>query len=378
MKGFLISLLAALLALPAAAQVFTVQPEGVDAKYLQFTPTDVKLSTLPITDHDRRDILRFMQAEQGFSMRPLPVATLKLRANGKLDPSGSDYVSLVRKKGMAVEAGKRVVVTDVKVEKDKIILDFNGGPEHKHKWLRHISVGTDPYYTTPVVGDDPNQPTGTRIELSFAHGVPDLTGMQVEELIKPLVDFSVKTPLQAFTDTLPPFLKKAVQEHHVLVGMDSRMVLSTLGEPRSKMKDMENGQMLDIWIYGEPPDPTQFVRFDGDRVVRLEIAPVGKPMEVHASNEMGDYWSNQPAQNTRIIRLGDQSPTAVASQSAPAAAPTLRNPGEALPADKDANTPQMKPVEFPKDMGGGAQQPASAPSQSGSQPSQPQQSGGSH
>ena len=99
MKGFVISLLAALLALPAAAQVFTVQPEGVDAKYLQFTPTDVKLSTLPITDNDRRDILRFMQAEQGFSMRPLPVATLKLRANGKLDPSGSDYVSLVRKRG---------------------------------------------------------------------------------------------------------------------------------------------------------------------------------------------------------------------------------------------------------------------------------------
>ena len=139
MKGFLISLLAALLALPAAAQVFTVQPEGVDAKYLQFTPTDVKLSTLPITDHDRRDILRFLQAEQGFSMRPLPVATLKLRANGKLDPSGSDYVGLVRKKGLAVEAGKRVVVTDVKVEKDKIILEFNGGPEHKHKWLSRSS-----------------------------------------------------------------------------------------------------------------------------------------------------------------------------------------------------------------------------------------------
>jgi hypothetical protein len=319
-----------------------------------------------------------MQAEQGFSMRPLPVATLKLRANGKLDPSGSDYVSLVRKKGLAVEAGKRVVVTDVKVEKDKIILEFNGGPDHKHKWLRHISVGTDPYYTNPIVQDDPNQPTGTRIELSFAHGVPDLTGMQVEELIKPLVDFSVKTPLQAFTDTLPPFLKQAVQAHHVLVGMDRRMVLSTLGEPRTKMKDMENGQMQDIWIYGEPPDPTQFVRFDGDRVVRLEIAPVGKPVEIHAKNEMGDYWSKQPAPNTRVIRLGDQSQEAVASQSAPAAAPTLRKPGETLPADKDANTPQMKPVEFPKDMGGGAQQPASAPSQSGSQPSQPQQSGGSH
>jgi len=378
MKGFVISLIAALLALPAAAQVFTVQPEGVDAKYLQFTPTDVKLSTLPITDHDRRDILRFLQAEQGFSMRPLPVATLKLRANGKLAPSGSDYVALVQKKGLAVEAGKRLVVTDVKVEKNSIILDFNGGPDHKHKWLRHISIGTDPNYTTPIVQDDPDKPTGTRIELTFAHGVPDVTGMEVEELIKPLVDFSVKTPLEAFSDTLPPFLNKAVLAHQVLVGMDHRMVLSTLGEPRTKMKDMENGKPIDLWIYGEPPDPTQFVRFDGDRVVKLEIAPVGKPMVVHAENEMGDYWSKQPAPNTRIIRLGDKSPTAVASQSAPAAAPTLRNPGESLPADKNSDTPQMKPVEFPKDMGGGAQQPASAPSQGTSQPSQPAQSGSSH
>ena len=91
-----------------------------------------------------------------------------------------------------------------------------------------------PLLHDPIVHDDPNQPTGTRIELSFAHGVPDLTGMQVEELIKPLVDFSVKTPLEAFTDTLPPFLKAAVKAHHVLVGMDRRMVLSTLGEPRTE------------------------------------------------------------------------------------------------------------------------------------------------
>jgi hypothetical protein len=138
------------------------------------------------------------------------------------------------------------------------------------------------------------------------------------------------------------------------------MVLSTLGDPRTKMKDMEDGKPVEIWIYGEPPDPTQFVRFDGDRVVRLEIAPVGKPIEIHAKNEMGDYWTKQPAPNTRIIKLGDQSPTDVANQSARPSAPTLRNPGETLPADKDPDRPQTKPVQFPKDMGGGAQ-PASTP-----------------
>lgn len=371
MRGFLVSFLAALLTLPAAAQVFTVQPEGVAAKYLEFTPTDVKLSNLPLTRHDRQELLRFLQAEQGFSMRPLPVATLTLPANGMLKPSGSDYVSLVQKKGISVEAGKRVVITDIKIEKSKIILDFNGGPEHKHKWLRHVSVGMNPYNTTPVVPDNTNQPTGSRIELTFPHGVPDLSGQQVEALIKPLVDFSLKTPLQAFTDTLPPFLKNAVQAHHVLVGMDRRMVLSALGEPRNKMKDTENGQLVDLWIYGEPPDPTQFVRFDGDRVVRLEIAPVGKPIEVHAKNEMGDYWAKQPPPNQRVIHLGDQAPDSAATQSA-RKAPTLRNPGETLPADKNPNTPQMGPVELPKDMGG-ASQPASAPKSTQPQPASPTQ-----
>ncbi|MGB7191580.1 MAG: hypothetical protein WBD10_15705 [Acidobacteriaceae bacterium] len=359
MKGFSISLLAALLSLSAAAQVFTVQPEGVAAKYLQYKPTDVKLSTLPLTRHDRQELLRFLQAEQGFSMRPLPVAVLTVPANGMLKPSGSDYAALVRKKGISVEAGKRVTITDVKIDKNSIILDFNGGPVHKHKWLRHISVGSDPYNMNSVVPDDPNQPTGTRIELTFAHGVPDLTGMQVEALIKPIVDFNLKTPLEAFTDTLPPFLKKAVQAHHVLVGMDRRMVLSTLGQPRSKMMDMENGKPIDLWIYGEPPDPTQFVRFDGDRVVRLEIAAVGKPIVVQATNEMGDYWSTQPAQNVHVVALGDASPAVTAKESVPKAAPSLRNPGEALPADKNPNTPQMKPVEFPKDMGGS--KPAASP-----------------
>jgi hypothetical protein len=307
-----------------------------------------------------------MQAEQGFSMRPLPVATLTIPANGMLKPAGSDYVDLVRKKGIAVEAGKRVIITDVKIEKNSIILDFNGGPEHKHKWLRHISVGMDPYNMNSVVPDDPNQPTGTRVELTFAHGVPDLTGMQVEALIKPIIDFNVKTPLEAFTDTLPPFLKQAVQAHHVLVGMDRRMVLSTLGQPRSKMVDMEDGKPIDLWIYGEPPDPTQFVRFEGDRVVKLEIAAVGKPIVVHATNEMRDYWSTQPAQNVRVVALGDTNPSATAKESAPRSAPTLRNPGEALPADKNPNTPQMGPVEFPKDMGG--QQPAASPQTTPTQP----------
>src|ERR1700739_2348994 len=128
MKGFSITLLATLLAFPAAAQVFTVTPEGVDAKYLEFKPTNVTLSTLPLTGHDRQELIRFLQAEQGFTMRPLPVATLTLPANGEMKPSGSDYANLVRSKGIAAKAGDRVVITNISIEKDACLIYFKGCP----------------------------------------------------------------------------------------------------------------------------------------------------------------------------------------------------------------------------------------------------------
>lgn len=360
MRGFSILLTAALFTFSAAAQVFTVTPENVSPKYLQIQPTSVTLPTAPLTHQDREQLIRYLQAEQGFAMRPLPIATLTLRANGPMKPNGSDYADLIQNKGMAAKAGQRVIVTNVTIDKNRIILDFDGGPYHKHRWLRHVSIGMDPYDDTPVVHDQPHEATGSRITLVFLHGVPNLTGFQVEALVKPIVDFNLKTPQQAYTDTLPPFLRKAVLGHHVLVGMNHEMVIAALGEPRTRMGEMENNEHVEIWIYGQPPDPTQFVRFHGNRVIRLEIARVGEPIEVHAKNEMGDYWTTQLPDNTRIVKLGDQSPTDISKESVPSAPPSLRNPGEKLPADSDTGTPQMKPVEFPKDMGTGPQQQGSA------------------
>jgi hypothetical protein len=348
--AFYLPLTFALSALPVAAQVFTVAPEGIDGKYLDFQPTNIAISTVPLTNHNREDLLRFLTSEQGFAMRPLPIATITLHANGPMSPSGSDYVSTIRDKGLAVKAGERVVLTDVKIEKDRILLDFNGGPEHKHKWLRHIEIGMDPNMTTPVVNDSGQAPTGTRITLVFPHEVPDMTGMQVEALVKPIVDFNLKTPIQAYADTLPPWLKKSILDHHALVGMNTDMVIAALGQPRTKVREREGQMPFEEWIYGEPPDPVQFVRINGNRVIRIEIAKVGETPEIRAENEMGDYWDTKPAQNTRIVKLGDNAPTNPGAETAPRKPPTLRNPGESLPADKDASTPQMAPVQFPKDQ----------------------------
>lgn len=348
--AFYLPLTIALSAFPVAAQVFTVAPEGIDGKYLDFRPTNIAISTVPLTNHNREDLLRFLTSEQGFAMRPLPIATVTLHANGPMSPSGSDYVSTIRDKGLAVKAGERVVLTDVKIEKDRILLDFNGGPEHKHKFLRHISIGMDPNMTAPIVQDSGQAPSGTRITLIFPHIVPDMTGMQVEALVKPIVDFNLKTPIQAYADTLPPALRKSILDHHALVGMNTDMVIATLGQPRTKVRERDGQMPFEEWIYGEPPDPVQFVRINGNRVIRIEIAKVGEEPVIRTENEMGDYWNTQPAQNTRIVKLGDNAPAKPGAETAPRKPPTLKNPGETLPADKDANTPQMAPVQFPKDQ----------------------------
>ncbi|MBB6146544.1 hypothetical protein HNQ77_004523 [Silvibacterium bohemicum] len=342
-------LLAAPFSLASQAQVFTVTPEGIDGKYLDFHPTDIPLPEAPLTNHNREDLLRFLQAEQGFAMRPLPIGVLTLHANGAMQPSGSDYANAIRNRGLSVKAGERVTVTDIRIEKDRLQLDFNGGPEHKHKFLRHVSVGMDPNATTPVVHDDPQAPSGSRIVLIFPHAMPDVTGLQVEALVKPIVDFSVKSPQQAFTDTLPPALRKTILEHHVLVGMNEQMVVSALGSPKNKVRENDGQTPFEEWIYGDPPQPVQFVRFNGNRVIRVEIANVGESPVIRTQNEMGDYWSTAPGDNTRIVKLGDQNPADTQAQNAPHAPPTLRNPGEKLPGDDDKDKPVMKPVQFPKD-----------------------------
>jgi hypothetical protein len=355
------SLLAAFCALPLLlaaaplhAQVFTVEAEHVEKHYTEFAPTHVRYTEQPITQIGRERLIRFMQSEQGFAMRPLPIANLTLHANGHMDPTGDKYVEELHEKGTSVKPGDRVVVTDIRIHEKSIELDLNGGPEHKHKYLRHIAIGAG-VAEVPLASDNGAPPTGTRITLLFEESVPDLNGEQLQALLKPMIDFGVKSPAEAFAETLPDFLRKAIEDHRVLIGMDRDMVVYSKGQPNRKVRETgEDGKPFEIWIYGEAPQPVEFVRFQGSFVVRDEVARVGEPMVVRAENEMGDYWGNQPvvAANQHEVQLGDQTAADRSEENAPRSAPTLRKPGEQLPADnsKDNAAGSMQPVKMPPDL----------------------------
>jgi hypothetical protein len=292
---------------------------------------------------------------------------MQLFANGALTPRDDEYRKILYEKGQSAAAGDRVQVTSLQFRPDRLVIDLNGGPYAKHRFLSHISLND-----IPLAQQGPAA-TGCRITLIFEGGVPEVTAAEVKALLDPVVDFRAKSSSEAYADTLPPKVREAVEAHEILVGMSRRMVIAALGEPRTKQRehasnDDADSPIYEEWIYGDPPQPTQFVRFKNGRVMRLEIAAIGKPIEVHDKNEMGA--ESEPTLQARTIVNGDVQASADGDQRANSA-PTLRKPGEVL--DAPGVVPGMGKVKIPTDPQP-AQQPAQGPS---TQPQQQQTPGAS-
>ncbi len=340
----------------AQTQVFVVQTEHQD-NIPPFHPTSVKLDDRKLTPRAHRELLTAFIAEQGFARRPMPLDPhgLTLEANGDLKPDGVNYEEMLQRKGISSKAGDRMIITDMKIEANRIVFDFNGGPDHKHKYLRHVSLGAGGA-NMPVVRDDGQEPVGSRLTLVFKGAVPEMTADQVRSLIQPVMDFNVKTPLEAYVDTLPPLLKEAILQHRVLVGMDRKMVTYALGQPHSKVRESRNGVQFEEWIFGEAPQPTQFVRFEGTRVVQVEVGAVGGDLVVRNQDETNGYT---PDGEIHEVKLGDAAPTATEGDAARHKAPSLRLPGETLPGSQQpVLAPAGQPIDRPQPLPG---PPGSAP-----------------
>jgi hypothetical protein len=356
-------------ALPLSAQITVNSKTGavtnnsdgssvatVDRRYQQIKPTSVPLTKTELDPKTRLALIRVLEAEQGFAMRPLPHGHkgLTLAANGNLEPAGEAYVNMVTSEGLSAKPGDRVVLTDIKIDHAKIIIDLNGGPDAKHRFLRHVEIGTGPVMN-PAVRDDGQEPMGSRLTLTFQNHVPEITGAEVKALLAPLISFDVKTPIQAFTDTLPAKLKDAILNHHVLVGMSTDMVLFAKGAPENKSREMDGQMPFEEWIYGKPPNEVDFVRINGNRVIRVEVAKMGVAPVIFTKDEVEglmrtDGTPLEAARTERVAKMGDVERDP--DKEAPAPPPTLRAPGETLPTDdqkaQQGREGPMRPVQFPK------------------------------
>jgi hypothetical protein len=354
------SLAFAAASVPARAQVFVVGEKSAMADVSNdFHPTRVELPSTPISERGRRELVRNLEAEQGFAHRPLPLGdTLTLMANGNMTPAGDAYKQMLYKKGTAVGPGDRVAITTVTVKGDRIVFDLNGGPYLKHRFLRHIQLNDN-----PVVADNGEQVAGCRVTLVFEGGIPEISAPEVKALLDPIIDFGVKTSAEAFADSLPPFLKDAIAQHDVLVGMDRKMVLAAMGAPLSKVRELVEGttdKHYEEWIYGQVPQTVRFVRFVGDRVIQVRVAALGKAIAIHDQNEMHGYLDPE---DIHEVAMGDAKPGGGGESGPGVAPPTILKPGEIAPgSSQKVNLPVSAPASGPDAA------PASAPDNSQSTP----------
>ena len=351
---------ASIIAAPMSAQVFTVGEKTATASIkTDFTPTRVELPDKPMTERGRRELIRDLEAEQGFAHRVLPLgAILTLEANGNLSPRAEQYKEVVYKKGQSAAPGDRVMVTALEIKPDRIIVDLNGGPYVRHRFLRHVQIGVGGAVTAPA--DLSEQATGCRVMLVFEGKLPEVSAPEVKALLQPVVDFGAKTGEIAYAETLPTPIKSAIDSHEVLVGMNHRMVLAALGQPEAKLREGATEGRYEEWIYGHQPQPVKFVRFVGDRVSLVKIAAVGKPVEVHDQDELAGYLPPAP---TRTVALGDAQPT----QDNRTGPPTLRRSGETLPTENGGAV--NRKVQYPEDQPPAASAPGESTSSSPASPS---------
>ncbi len=358
-RSALIPGLLALAAISSSGQVFVVGEKTAMADVAtDFSPTHVSLPADRLDERGRRDLVRNLEAEQGFAHRALPMgAGITLQANGQLTPGAEEYKQMLYRKGESSAPGDRIVITAVTFKADRIILDLNGGPYAKHRFLSHVSLNN-----APVAAQESAPVTGSRVTLAFEGGVPEISAPEVKALLEPVLDFGVKNSEEAYGDTLPAPLKEAIAAHDVLVGMNHRMVLAAMGAPESKVREHDSkdpdGPRYEEWVYGHVPQTVRFVRFQGDRVSLVKVAAMGKPMEIHDTNELGDFL---PAPPVREIAMGDAKlgdPDAVAHTPPP----TLRQPGEAEPANNAGGKVQF-PVQKKPAAGAPTTSAPTAPAQ---------------
>ncbi len=100
-SAMLLGLLALSFATVLHGQVFVVGEKTATADInTDFSPTHVPLADTPMSERGRRELVRNLEAEQGFAHRALPVsASVVLRANGPLTPAPAEYKKIIYEKG---------------------------------------------------------------------------------------------------------------------------------------------------------------------------------------------------------------------------------------------------------------------------------------
>lgn len=221
------------------------------------------------------ELLRGLSAEWATVKTQLPRTKKPL----DFDSSGAwdkqKWEDIGREVGPAAKPGELIQVTHVSIEKDAIVLELNHGTKTQGHWYDRVQVGLGGQ-TRPVGDPSANvAANGTYIAVRFKDGLGNVTSADVKKMLTPVLDFDKHSATEQYVDTLPPEIKKAVQDKKVIVGMDRDQVLLAVGRPLRKTRESKDGEEQEDWIYGEPPGRVTFVTFAANKVVRVKETYAG-------------------------------------------------------------------------------------------------------
>src|SRR5215469_11724153 len=243
----------------------------------------VAAKNIPLQENSKLTLLRFVSGEFAKAVKALPAGKEGFNVPvGK--PLNSELLDrAVATHGAAVNTGDHVQITKLDFRDHTIVVDVNGGGRGKKSWKDRIQIGMGgvPTIRTQTTTQQENGPPGIQpgmgstIFLEFAKNIPDLRPDELKQLLSPLLDFSKQRSASVqWADTLPPELKKAIQERRPVVGMDREEVVAAIGKPEHKVRERDSdGNEIEDWIYGQPPSKTVFIRFRGDRVASIRQYP---------------------------------------------------------------------------------------------------------
>jgi hypothetical protein len=259
--------------------------DGAGDQQASQTDASGKGKSATLQEHSKLDLIRYVSGEFAKATRNLPAGKegFLVYVDKPLSPELLERA--VATHGAAVHIGDSAQITRLEFHDHSIAVDVNGGGRGKKHWRDHIQIGmggsiptTRTTTTTPQQESGPPgiQPgMGSTLYLEFGKAVPDLTPDELKKLLSPFLDFAKQRSASVqWVDTLPPEMKKAIQERRPTVGMDREEVVAAIGKPEHKVRERDSeGNDIEDWIYGQPPSKTVFVRFMGDRVTSIKQYP---------------------------------------------------------------------------------------------------------
>ena len=265
--------------------VFPDSPSATPATQIPPTATATTAAKSgPLQDNSKLSLIRYVSGEYAKAVKPLPAGKdgFLLYVGQPVDSVQLDRA--VANRGAAVNPGDNVQITKLEFHDHQIIVDLNGGGRGKKGRLRdhiHLDMGGIPSVQTTDTAAPNDGPTGLQpvagstIFLEFKKALPDMSPEDLKQILSPLLDFNRQRSASVhWIDTLPPEVKRAIQERKPVVGMDREEVIAAIGKPEHKVRERDpEGNDIEDWIYGQPPAKTVFVRFSGERVTSVKQFP---------------------------------------------------------------------------------------------------------